>query len=99
MPVINRVRMEIWPVKQQLYAVMVLIKSKSVVEVQRRFRHEFCLEGMQEYHPLTVFCIGHLNLRILAVFAIVLLAGDTQSVSMPEALQGDTSHDLKAHLI
>jgi len=55
MPVISRVRMDIWPVKQQLYAVMVFIKSKSVVEVQRRFRHEFCLESMQEYHPLTVF--------------------------------------------
>jgi len=33
--------MKIWPVKWQLYAVMVFIKSKSVVEVQRRFRHEF----------------------------------------------------------
>jgi len=54
MPVISRVRMEIWPVKQQLYAVMVFIKSKSVVDMLRRFRHEFCLEGMQEYHPLTV---------------------------------------------
>lgn len=33
------------------------------------------------------------------MFAIVLLAGVMQSVCMPEALQGDTSHDLKAHLI
>ena len=48
MPIISRVRMEIWPVKLQIYAVMVFIKSKSVVEVQRRLRHEFCLEGMQE---------------------------------------------------
>jgi hypothetical protein len=47
--------MEIWLVKEQLYAVMVFIKSKSVVEVQRRFGHEFCLDGMQEYYPLTVF--------------------------------------------
>jgi len=47
--------MKIWLVKQQIYAVMVFINSKSVVEVQRRLRHEFYLEGMQEYHPLTVF--------------------------------------------
>ena len=33
------------------------------------------------------------------VFAILLLAGVMQSVFMPEALQGDTSHDLKVHLI
>ena len=33
------------------------------------------------------------------MFAIVLLAGDKQSVCMPEALQGDTSHDLKVQLI
>jgi hypothetical protein len=32
------------------------------------------------------------------VFAIVLLAGGTQSVSVPKALQGDTRHDLKVHL-
>jgi hypothetical protein len=57
MPVISGVRMEIWSVKEQLYAVMVFmsIKSRSVVEVQRRFVHEFCSEGMQEYHPSRVF--------------------------------------------
>lgn len=91
-PVISRVRMENWPVWQQLYA---FIKTKLVVEMQRRIRHEFCLEGMQEYHPLTVFWIGQSNSRVLCSVSRAC-AIDLHAIGY---LQGETSHDLKSHLI
>jgi hypothetical protein len=37
------------------YTSLNIYKSRSVVGVQQRFGHEFCLEGVQEYHPVTVF--------------------------------------------
>jgi hypothetical protein len=39
--VVSRVRMENWLVRQCIYAVTAFIESKSVEEVQQRFRHEF----------------------------------------------------------
>jgi hypothetical protein len=38
--------MENWPLRQHLHDVVTCIKIKSVVEMHRRFRHEFGLEGI-----------------------------------------------------